>query len=184
MSLKKKVRAVDLAVCALCAAFFTICAYISIPFSAIPMTLQTFGICLVASVFGAKRSIISVLVYLLMGAVGIPVYSCFTGGVGILFGITGGYFIGFIFIALVVGLTSDKTKNKNWQSYLSMTAGLILCYAFGTAWYMLFYRKGASLQSVLTSCVVPFIPLDVLEVLLATVISKRLKKRLPNIIKK
>ncbi|MBQ8474339.1 MAG: biotin transporter BioY [Clostridia bacterium] len=173
----------DMVICSLSAAMITICSYIAIPFSAIPITAQGFAVCLIAAVFGAKRGVVSVSVYLILGAIGIPVYSGFTGGIGILFGVTGGYFIGFLITALTVGTVSDKSAFRPWQVMLSMIMGTVLCYAFGTLWYTLFYNDGQSVHSVLASCVYPFIIPDLIKIILATVATLRLKPKLLRIIK-
>ena len=98
--MNKQFRVVDLAYMAVCAALIAICSWISIP-AAVPFTMQTFAVFCVLGLLGGKRGTISILVYILLGAVGLPVFAGFSGGIGILFGTTGGYIIGFIFVGLI-----------------------------------------------------------------------------------
>jgi len=163
---------------ALFTALMAICAWIMIPF-AVPFTMQTFAVMLAAAMLGAKRALISVLLYLVLGAIGIPVFSGFAGGAGVLAGPTGGYLIGFLPMVLVsVGLM--KLLGRGYAAMCAAIAcGLIVCYAFGTAWYLLVYMRGAgeiALGAVLMECVVPFILPDIVKMLLAAWTAKRFAK--------
>lgn len=171
----------DLCGCALGAALLAICAWISIP-ATVSFTLQTFGVCLLAGLLGAKRGTLSVLVYLLLGAVGVPVFTGFQGGLGALLGVTGGYLIGFLFTALTVGLLTRTFGKRLPVLILSMAAGVLLCYAFGSAWFYLVYVRASgpiTLGAVLLKCVVPFLIPDLLKILLAAVLVRRLDGHLP-----
>lgn len=168
-------------------AFFTvliaICSWISIP-AVIPFTLQTFGVFLAVSVLGGKRGTLAVIVYILLGAVGIPVFSGFAGGIGVIMGNTGGYIVGFIFSALIMWLMEHFLGRKVWVRALSMVAGLIACYAFGTAWFMYVYtgKNGpVSLMTVLGWCVIPFVIPDAVKIVLALTLGSALKKPLAGI---
>ena len=174
---KQKFKTIDLVYIGLSAALISICAWITVPLT-VPITLQTLGICLVAGLFGAKRGTLSAAVYILLGAIGVPVFSGFKGGIGTLFGATGGYIIGFIFTALIVGIVSDKT-NKFWQLLLAMLGGVIICYAFGTAWFAFVYARDNSPQSLATIlgwCVLPFLLPDIIKITIAAVLTKKLKR--------
>ena len=169
----------DMALVALFAALIAVCAWISIP-TAIPFTLQTLGLFLAMGLLGGKRSVFAVLVYLLLGLVGIPVFSGFRGGFGILAGVTGGYLIGFVFAALVYWLVTARNKAQTLPMLLGMAAGLLTDYAFGTAWFMLFYARdyGAiGLSAALSMCVIPFIIPDIVKLSLAAAIVKTLPRR-------
>ena len=98
--MNNRFRVVDLTYMAVCAALIAICAWITVP-AAVPFTLQTFAIFFVLSLLGGKRGTIAILVYILLGAVGLPVFSGFNGGLGALLGTTGGYIFGFLFIGLI-----------------------------------------------------------------------------------
>ena len=130
----------DIALTALFVAVMAVCSWISIP-ATVPFTLQTFGVFLSVGLLGGKRGSLAVLVYLLLGAVGLPVFSGFTGGIGHLLGPTGGYIIGFIFSALLMWLAERLFGKSVAVLAVSMIAGLIVCYAFGTSWFMSVYTK-------------------------------------------
>ena len=176
---KKKTNSkiTDMVYIGLSAAIIAVCSWISIPLT-VPITLQTMGVVLISGLFGAKRGTLSILLYILIGAIGVPVFSGFKSGFGVLIGSTGGYIIGFIFTALIVGIVSDKT-NKLWALILSMGVGILVCYAFGTAWFAVVYAKTnepASLATILGWCVIPFLIPDAIKIALAAVLTNRLKK--------
>lgn len=145
----------------------------------VPFTLQTFGIFLAVGVLGGKRGSLAVLVYLLLGAIGIPVFAGFTGGIGIILGNTGGYMVGFLFTALAMWAMESLLGKKRWVLAFSMLLGLLVCYVCGTTWFMLVYANNSGAVGVwtaLTWCVFPYIIPDILKILLALNISKRLVK--------
>ena len=171
-----KMRTVDMAYIALFAVLMAVCSWISIP-AAVPFTLQTFGVFLAVSVLGGKRGTLAVVLYLLMGVVGLPVFAGFSGGAGGLLGSTGGYIVGFVFLALVMWAMERLVGTKAWTLALSMVLGLGVCYAFGTAWFMLVYARTTGpvgLWTALGWCVFPYIPVDLVKMALALVIRKRL----------
>ena len=171
-----KFRTVDMAYIALFAVMIAVCSWISIP-ATVPFTLQTFGVFLAVGVLGGKRGTLAVLVYLLLGIVGLPVFAGFSGGIGCLLGTTGGYIVGFLFSALVMWAMERFLGKKPWVLALSMVLGLIVCYAFGTVWFMQVYAKttGAiGLWTALGWCVFPYIVPDLVKIVLAMVLCKRL----------
>lgn len=171
-----KFRTVDMAYIALFAVMIAVCSWISIP-ATVPFTLQTFGVFLAVGVLGGKRGTLAVLVYLLLGMVGLPVFAGFSGGMGCLLGSTGGYIVGFLFSALVMWAMERLLGKKPWVLALSMVLGLIVCYAFGTVWFMQVYTKttGAiGLWTALGWCVFPYILPDLVKIVLAMVLCKRL----------
>ena len=133
-------KTLDMAYIALFTVLIAVCAWISIP-TLVPFTLQTFGIFLATAVLGGKRGSLAVAVYLLLGAVGVPVFANFTGGLGMLLGVTGGYLVGFLFTALVMWAMERLLGKKRWVLVVSMVLGLAVCYAFGTAWFMIAYAN-------------------------------------------
>lgn len=174
--MKTKTR--DLVFIALAAALITVCSWISIPLT-VPITLQTFAIFTVVGLLGMRRGTIAVLIYILLGAVGIPVFSGFKGGIGALLGNTGGYIIGFIFSALLTGALLKLWGNKVWALIVSMILGLAVCYIFGTAWFMFMYTRNTGavgLLSVLSWCVIPFLIPDAVKIGLSVFLVKVLKK--------
>ena len=175
-SVSSRMKTVDMAYIALFAVLIAVCSWISIP-SAVPFTLQTFGVFLAVGVLGGKRGTLAVLVYLLMGCVGMPVFAGFTGGIGIVLGSTGGYIVGFVFLALIMWAMERLFGKGTWALALSMALGLVICYAFGTAWFMLVYARTTSAIGMWTAlgwCVFPYIVPDLVKIILALVICKRL----------
>ena len=160
------------------AALLAVCSQIQIPLT-VPITLQTFGVFCTLEILGGKRGIFSVLVFILLGAIGIPVFAGFTGGLSILFGSTGGYILGFLLTAGIYWIAEKNLGNKLWVRITAMVLGLLLCYAFGTAWFMFIYARdnGAiGLGTALGWCVIPFLLPDAVKMALAFVIGGRVKK--------
>ena len=158
------------------AALLAVCAWIAVP-TAIPFTLQTFGVCLVAALLGLRGGLWTVAVYLLLGAVGAPVFSGFRGGFGALLGATGGYLIGFLFTALAVGAAAERFGRRLPVLLGSMALGVLLCYAFGTAWFVLVYSRGSGAVGVGTAlswCVLPYLLPDAVKIALAAILARRL----------
>lgn len=183
MSTKKEtiLQTTDIAYIGMFVAVMAICSWISIP-AAVPFTLQTFAVFLAVGLLGGRRGTIAVFTYVLLGAVGLPVFSGFTGGPGALLGTTGGYIIGFIFSALIMWGITAKAGEKTWVMVLSMALGLLVCYAFGTVWYMLVYMAKTGpigLTAVLGWCVFPFVIPDLCKIGLALILTKRLKRLIP-----
>ena len=176
--MKRPFRLVDLCYMGICAALIAICSWISIP-AAVPFTLQTFAIFCVLGMLGRKRGTVAIVVYILLGAVGIPVFTGFNSGLGALLGTTGGYILGFIFIGLIYWLAERLFGPKRTVRIAAMLLGLLVCYAFGTAWFMFVYarRAGAiALGTALGWCVLPFIVPDLVKMALALLLSDRLRK--------
>lgn len=160
------------------AVLIAICSWISIP-TMVPFTLQTFGVFLAVGVLGGRRGSLAVLVFVLLGVIGIPVFSGFTGGIGILLNNTGGYIIGFIFSALLMWGMEKILGRKTWALALSMVLGLVVCYAFGTVWFMVVYARNAGavgVATVLSWCVLPFVIPDLIKIIFALGLSKRLAR--------
>ncbi|MDD6107418.1 MAG: biotin transporter BioY [Clostridiales bacterium] len=176
-----KLKTKDLALCALFAALIAVCAWISIP-ATVPFTLQTFAIFAALGLLGGKRGTVAVAVYLLLGAIGVPVFAGFQGGIGALLGTTGGYLLGFLLTALIVWGMEARFGSKAGVFLLSAVLGMLVCYAFGTAWYLVVYArtKGAiSLATALGWCVVPFLIPDAVKIALAVLLRERLKRHIP-----
>lgn len=172
----KRSSAMMLVMCALMAALTAVCSQIQIPLPMVPINLALFAVHLCGALLGAKYGSIAILVYVLLGLVGLPVFAGFTGGVGILFGKTGGYIIGYILDALVVGLLVTRWGYKFRKCCLAMAIGLFVCYLFGTLWFMALTGMGLWLS--LVYCVFPFLIGDALKIALAAYLTKRLKKAL------
>ena len=170
----------DIVLISLFSAIIVVCSFITIP-AVVPFTLQTFAVFLCLNILGAKKGIISILIYIFLGVVGLPVFSGFNGGIGALLNVTGGYIIGFIFSALTFWLVTSvfNKKPKKLINLIASFMGLIVCYIFGTLWYiLLFIKNGEAINFIsdLTICVLPFIIPDVLKILLSVTISGKIKK--------
>ena len=177
-SVMTKNKTLDMVYIAMFTVLIAICSWISIP-TTVPFTLQTFGVFVTVGVLGGKRGSLSVLIYLLLGAIGIPVFAGFTGGMGIVLGSTGGYIIGFLLSTLLMWGMEKLLGKKTWVLALSMVLGLLVCYIFGTIWFMLVYTRetGAiGLWTALGWCVFPFVIPDLGKIVLALLICKRLAK--------
>lgn len=175
---KRKLSTAELVYIAVCAALMAVCSWISIP-AVVPFTLQTFAAFLITLLLGGRRSFFTVLTYVLLGAVGLPVFAQFTGGVGTLFGTTGGYIIGFLFIPLAYWALERLTDGKAAWKIAALVLGLLVCYAFGTAWFMVVYARqsgAVGLATALGWCVFPFIVPDLVKLALAWALSAVLKR--------
>ncbi len=173
-----KSKTYDMAYIAIFAVLMAICSWIAIP-TVVPFTLQTFGVFLAVGVLGGKRGTVAILIYILLGAIGLPVWAGGMGGMGNLLGNTGGYIIGFVFIALIMWGAERLLGRKSWVMIVSMVLGLIVCYAFGTLWFMMLYAKNTGavgLGTVLGWCVIPFIIPDLVKLALALILSRRLNR--------
>ncbi|MEG1593869.1 MAG: biotin transporter BioY [Oscillibacter sp.] len=173
-------RTVDLAYVALFAVLITVCAWVSIPL-AVPFTLQTFAVFAALGILGGRRGTFAVLVYILLGAVGLPVFAGFKGGLAALLGTTGGYLLGFLGSALVYWAITKCFGSKPAVMLLAMVLGLVLCYAFGTFWFVRVYTQTKGAVSVLAAlgwCVFPFVIPDLAKLGLALLLSRRVGKHL------
>lgn len=171
-------KTLDLTYIALCIALMAICAWITIPAS-VPFTLQIFGIYATLGLLGGKRGTIAIGVYLLAGAIGLPVFSGFTGGFGHLVGTTGGYLISYLIVGLFYWFATNIFGKKLVPQAIIMLLGLVICYAFGTAWFVIVYSRvnGAiGVGAALAWCVIPFIIPDVAKIALALILSNRVSR--------
>lgn len=149
---------------------------LKIPFNPVPISLGTLGIYLAITVLGLKRGAASVLIYILLGLVGIPVFTDFSAGPGKLLGPTGGYIFGYIFMALICGFFVDKFSKKLPLYFLGMVLGTAACYFFGTLW--LAYQMDYTFPQALMAGVIPYIPGDLAKLVIARIVGFQLRKRL------
>ena len=171
-------KTIELVYMALFIVLITICSWICIPVQ-IPFSLQTFAVFLTILLLGRKRAVLSIITYILLGIVGIPVFTGFQSGFAAIFGATGGYIIGFIFCALIAGFILDKFGKKMPVMIFALLSGLFVCYLFGSVWFMLFYTQNtgnASFLYTLSVCVIPYIIPDFIKIAGAIILYKRLHK--------
>lgn len=169
---KSQTLTANIASIALFVLLLSVSAWIKIPVGPVPVTLQTLVVFLAAATLGSKRSAIAVTAYIALGFVGLPFFSGFVGGSTAIMGATGGYIVGFILSAVVIGAMIEKFGNKIHVMALAMLAGLAICYAFGTIWFMCI--SGADMFYVMSVCVAPFIVPDAIKIALAISVIKLL----------
>ena len=181
VSAKSKWRAVDLAYTALFAVLMMVCAWITVPLT-VPFTLQTFGVFAALGTLGGRRGTYAVAAYLLLGLAGLPVFSGFQGGPGVLLGTTGGYILGFLASALLYWAVTARLGQQPVVMAAAMVLGLVVCYAFGTAWFLVAYaRTGGPHRAVARPwgmCVFPFVVPDLAKIALAMLLSRQLAPQL------
>ena len=168
----------NLVLAALFAALTAVCSQIQIPLPMVPINLALFAVHLAGALLGAKWGALSMAVYALLGAIGVPVFAGFGSGPAVLFGKTGGYILGYILCAAIVGVLSRRIGFSYLKLCLSMVIGVAVCYAFGTAWFMVV--SGLNLVTSLGYCVLPFLPGDAVKILLAAFLALRLQKPLQS----
>ena len=170
----QKIRTKQMVLIALMTAVTCVLGPLSIPlpFSPVPISLTNFAIFLAIFVLGMKSGTISFIIYLLLGAVGVPVFSSFRGGFQVLAGPTGGYLIGFIFLALIMGFALDHFDRKLVPTIIGMIIGMAVCYAFGTVW--LAKLLSLSFKEGLMMGVIPYLPGDAAKIIIAAIVGSKL----------
>lgn len=166
-------RAKNMALCGMFSALLAACAWLSFPIGDVAITLQTFGILLCLRVLGGKRGTIAIFVYLLLGAVGLPVFSGFRGGLGVLLGATGGYLTGFLLTGLLYWLLTALSPKYTLPA---MAIGLLICYCVGSIWYYHVYTGNAATTGfILIKCILPYLLPDGVKLFLAYRLGEKLK---------
>lgn len=170
----------DLTAMALMAAVLALCAWISLPLGPVLFTLQTFGVFAALVLLGGRRGTLTILLYFFLGLVGLPVFSGFSAGAGVLLGPTGGYLLGFLALGLVYWALTARWGTALPVQVLALVLGLAACYAFGTAWFLLVYTGGgqATLWTALTLCVFPYLLPDLVKLALALLVARRVGRTL------
>ncbi|MBR3645883.1 MAG: biotin transporter BioY [Lachnospiraceae bacterium] len=169
----------EITVIAMMVAFIAVASQVVVPFGPVPFTLQTMAVFIVSYWLGFKRGVIAVASYIILGAIGCPVFAQMSGGIGVIVGSTGGFIIGFIIIAIAVGGITSKIKSDNQLiniviAVVSMLIGDVLCFSVGTVQFM--FVTNMSLKLALTYCVIPFIVPDLIKMVVATIFVNRVKK--------
>ena len=147
-----------------------------IPIEPIPFSLQVFAVFLAVYILGAKQGTIAVILYLVIGCVGVPVFAGFSGGAGRIVAPAGGFLVGFVPLALISGFFIDRFPNSVLIQFVGMWIGLIVLYAFGTAWLIVLTKF--PLAKALKAAVYPFVAFDSLKAVLAIILGRIVKKRL------
>lgn len=152
---------------------------IPLPFSPVPLSLATFAIYFNLWVLGGKKGATSVIIYLLLGTVGVPVFSNFTGGIGKLLGPTGGYLIGYLLLAVIGGFFLEKFELRLLPGICGLLLGTLACYLVGTVW--LAYQTGNSFLNAFLIGVLPYLLGDIVKFILAMLLGRQVRKRLQKI---
>lgn len=171
----KNQRVLKLTLIALMAAILCILSPIAIPlpFSIVPISCATFAVYLCAGVLGHKLGTISVIIYILLGMVGVPVFAGWSAGVGVVVGPSGGYVIGYLIISFCTGFFISKANGNIFFTVLGMIIGTIGCYGIGTVW--LGMQLDLGVKEALLAGVIPFILGDIIKIIIATIIIKPLR---------
>lgn len=176
MKESKKLEVVTMAVIGVMTAITCILAPLSIPIGPVPISLTNLVIYFTLYILGMKKGTCSYVIYLLIGLIGVPVFSGFSSGPAKLFGPTGGYLIGFILMALIAGYFIERFISKWYLCLIGMLLGTMVCYLLGTLW--LAYQMNLSLKAALWAGVIPFIPGDFIKMILAMLVGPQISKRL------
>lgn len=178
-------RILSMVYCSLFTVVIALCSYITIP-TVIPFTLQTLGVFITLELLGGKKGTFSILLYILLGAIGVPVFSGFRGGIGVLLSNTGGYIVGFVLLALIYWLFTTLLGQRIYARIIGMILGLITCYIFGTAWFLFAYsdiKNMSEMIPVLQICILPFIIPDIAKMFLSIGLRKMIYPALPEQLK-
>lgn len=176
-NLKKQVE------CAVLAAILCIAAPMAIQVGPVPISLATFVIMLAGVILPPVQAAAAVLIYILLGCFGLPVFSGARGGVQVLFSNTGGYIMSYVFYALIISLVCKKRYSSGMKNIFAAVLGCFLgtlvCYLFGTAWFV--RLSGYDVQRALAICVLPFLPLDAVKIILASVVGTTVRTSLEKL---
>lgn len=172
----KKISIKDMIMVALMAALTCVLAPLSIAIGPVPISLTNLVVYFSVILLGKKYGTLSYIIYLLIGLVGMPVFSKFQGGVSILAGPTGGYIIGFIFMAFIAGIFIEKFDGNKFMYAVGMIIGTLVVYAFGTVWFC--YIMNMGVMKALSLCVFPFVLVDLAKIILAVIIGPQMKSLL------
>lgn len=174
-----KLSTKELILCSIFASIISILAQISIPlpFTTVPLTMLIFAISVTGLILGSRLGVISVIIYLLLGAIGMPVFSKFTGGVAVLFGPTGGYLLGLPLMIYIIGFAREKSSSP-LIIFLSLIIGLISVYITGTLMFSII--TGNTIYQSILYCVAPFIIVDLIKLALAYIIGSTVTKRISS----
>lgn len=178
--MNKRTESTQLVYPAFFAALTAVMSFISIPmpFSLVPITGQTLAVMLTGSILSVRQAYWSMMTYLLIGAVGVPVFAGFTGGIGVILGPTGGYLVGYLPGVMLIAFLKGQ-NNQLWSLALAnIIGGIGVVYLLGIAWLSLV--TGIGLQKAVMVGALPFIPADVIKVIMATIIGAAINKRLPK----
>lgn len=169
----------DMAKIALMGALMCVLGPLSLSFGPIPFSLMPLMVCISVCVLGTKNGTSAVVLYLIMGTVGLPVFGGYSGGLGVVMGPTGGYLIGFIFLAAIGGMIGNLNPSNEYFRLVGLTLGLAVLYLFGTLWFC--HLTKWSFGRALGVCVYPFVVFDMIKIVLAVLLGHVVRKRVPSL---
>ena len=178
-TLSQRISTKTMALIAVMTAVTCVLAPLSIPIGPVPISLTNLAIYFGLYILGMKKETVSYIIYLLIGFVGVPVFSGFTGGAGKLLGPTGGYLIGFIPMAVVAGILIDKFDGRVVPSVVGMIIGTAICYALGTIWFCI--QADYEAVPALMLCVIPFLPGDAAKIAIAAFFGPQIRRSLSRL---
>ena len=162
--------------CALFAAVCAVCSQLTIPIQPVPITLGTFGVLMAGGFLVKRYGLLALLIYLILGAAGVPVFSMMRAGISVLAGPSGGFILGFAPMAFVVGLVSEKLGHTFKPMLVATLAGTAVCYVMGIGWFM--FLTGTGMWSAMVMCMFPFLPGDLAKIILASFLVAKYRKTL------
>jgi biotin transport system substrate-specific component len=169
-----KISTKDMVLASVMAAVMCVFAIISFNIGQVPITLSMFAVFLCGLLQKPKYAVLSCVVYVLLGAIGIPVFAGMKGGLSVLMSPTGGFIISYPVVVLIISLFVQKFSGKTFAVIISLVIAIFVCYTFGTVWFMII--TGSGLLHALSICVLPFIPFEIIKAAAALLISKPIKK--------
>lgn len=164
---------------ALMTALICILGPLALPIGPVPISLTPLAVFLSVYILGMKRGGIAYILYLLIGLVGLPVFSGASGGPQKLFGPTGGYLFGFAIMAFVAGFFIDRYYKSIYLQFLGMLLGLFLCYIFGSLWLSI--SASMTLKAAVAAGVLPFVILDIIKIVLSIILGRQIRNRLSSL---
>lgn len=169
----RRIQTVKMVRCALFAAVLAVFSQLVIPIGPVPVNMATLALYCAAGLLGGKEAAVAAGLWVLIGAVGLPVFAMLQGGFSALAGPTGGFIIGYVPMAFITGslIENLRRKNKNKLAVLAMAAGLLACFTLGTLWYM--YSTHTGLWQSLVVCVWPFLPGEGAKMAVSLLVIKR-----------
>lgn len=169
---KSTIKPYNLVLISLFTATIAVCSLVSVPFT-VPFTLQVFGVFLAVFTLGYKKSVASVMVYIMLGLVGLPIFSSFQGGLQVLFSVNGGFIIGFVVMTIVTGLLLNKAEFNLKKMLICGFLGLISLYFCQFSWLICVYSFKPIAALLL---IIIYFPLDIIKMFLAAILSLKLRK--------
>lgn len=168
---------------AMFSAILCVLAPLSIPIGPVSITLATLGVYLISALLDFKLAPLVVIIYIVLGIIGLPVFSNFSSGVGIILGPTGGYIIGYILGSLIEALLITFNSNKKWMYPVAMVLATVAIYAFGSVWFYIQLHEKYTVTQVLLTCVTPFLLFDTIKIIIASLISINSRKTIDKYLK-